>query len=118
MKQSLVRILVITIMIYAVWSLQQAFDRGDIKKASRSLYEYKIPPQNESLITLMARQFGVAEDQVDCELELISRYVGPIRAVCKGGVSTQEFHFDIDVLRFVPEPTDAATRALFEESKP
>ena len=123
MKSALVRILVVLLMIYVVWSVQQAFDRGDLKKATAALYAFQVPERHATLITLMAQEFGVSEDHVQCDLTIVSRYVGPISAVCHAEASAKvpatnakEFNFNIDVLRFEPKAADAVTQTLFEKN--
>lgn len=121
MRTALVRVLVILLMIYIVWSVQKAFDRGDLRKASAALYGYRVPGQDLTLAALMAKEWNVTESQVLCELQIVSRYVGPITATCQpdpqaiAARQLQTFHFNIDVLRFEPAAADETTQKLFEK---
>ena len=68
------------------------FDRGDLRKATAMIYEYRLPSHPEkNLLSLMAEDLKVSLDQVRCETELLSRYEGRVLIEC-GSQTTFKKH--------------------------
>jgi hypothetical protein len=93
--KSLYRILGGALIVYlgvmAVMYLQFLFDRGDIRKASQFLNDFKPGPAHEhSLLEVMATDLGQAPDQIACDSEILSRTEGTVLIHCHGIVAEQK----------------------------
>jgi len=108
--KTIIRAFIVIIVIYAtvmaVMGLQYMFDRGDMKKAAKVIYEFKPSHTvNKTLAELMAQNLGVTPEELHCETELISRYEGRVLVECGDKKSFQpentdlNFHFVVDVVR-------------------
>lgn len=73
---------VIYVAVSAVVGLQHLFDKGDIKKASKVLYELKPGDGSKTLLQWMAVEKGLTQDDLECYSQLVSRYEGLVNLEC------------------------------------
>lgn len=109
MKQifrALIVIFVIYASVMAIMGVQYLFDRGDMKKAVKVVYNLK-PNQNEdkTLTKVMADTLSITEEQLYCETQIISRYEGRVLVECGNKATYQSlnsklnFQWEVDVIR-------------------
>lgn len=85
--KSLVRLILVVGFGYALvmglMTLQYFFDRGDIRRASEVIYNYR-PTKDESktLIQLMAEKLAIETNQIHCESQIVARYEGYVQVEC------------------------------------
>jgi hypothetical protein len=115
----LIRILFVLLFVYltglAVVTVQYYFDRGDLKKASQVLFEFR-PQGKETLALLMSQKLMIQESQLKCESQLLSRYEGRVRVLCGSVKKPQHFVFDVDVVGYSIQAINSVTKNLFTKS--
>lgn len=80
-------IIAVYCVIMAVVAVQYFFDRGDMKKAAKVIYEFR--PQgpsdntkNATLAEQMAAFYKISTDDLYCETQIVSRYEGHVLVEC------------------------------------
>ncbi len=111
--KSLARILGVVLFAYlfvmAVMTVQYFFDRGDMRKASQVIFEFRPQGSNHpTLLETMASLSQVKKEDVNCQTTLASRYEGLVDVDCKAG--TESFLWEIDVVagRVIPKNDNAS----------
>lgn len=120
MLRTIFKALVVIALAYvglmAVLGVQYFFDRGDMKKAARVVYEYRPRGHEKTLVELMAQHYGIGGDQLKCETQIISRYEGRVLVECgppdlfKAHDAEVNFQWEVDVV-------GGAIRELNEKAK-
>jgi hypothetical protein len=114
-------ILVFVLGAFSLYMLRYAYDQGDLKKASRFLYEFKPRGQNKTLVGLMADNLGVSEVDISCDGEILSRYEGRIGVRCEAHPGTQPpeqkrvFLLEVEVVGFQYKALNSEAKNLFQD---
>jgi hypothetical protein len=116
-------ILVFVFGSFSLYMLRYAYDQGDLRKASRYVYEFKPAGEDgKTLIALMADSAGVDVTDMECRGEIISRYAGRIVVDCAPSASAtpkqpKTFSLEVEVVGFQYRALNVETEALFVEKK-
>lgn len=111
--------LIIYLGFMAVISLQALFDRGDLKQASKFLYDYK-PDGKRPLNELMATALGQPPDTVYCESQIVSRSDGTILIRCYPNTSAANtnqaatYEWLVNLVSYKLTPNNAAAISLLK----
>lgn len=70
-------------LIMGLMTLQYLFDRGDIRRASEVIYNYRPSKEvSKTLIQLMAEKLTIEETKIHCESQIVARYEGYVQVEC------------------------------------
>ncbi len=111
--------LIIYLGFMAVISLQALFDRGDLKQASKFLYDYK-PDGKKTLNVLMADALGEKPDDVYCESQIVSRSEGTLLLRCYPDASAAKinqksaYEWLVNLISYKLTPNNAAATSLLK----
>lgn len=114
-------ILVFVLGAFSLYMLRHAYDQGDLKKASRFLYEFKPRGQDKTLVGLMAGELGVTEADVSCEGEILSRYEGRIGVRCEVRPETQSseqkrvFLLEVEVVGYQYKALNSEAKNILQD---
>lgn len=122
--KTLFKVLVVILFAYAavmgLMTLQYFFDRGDLKRASRVIYQYTPSGQDKKLVQVMADEFKVSLDDLYCETALESRYEGHVTVTC--GPKTlflkqpkQNFVWVVDLVASSIRPYNEKAKAMLTQ---
>lgn len=123
--RTIFRVLGVVVIAYAcvmaVMGMQYLFDRGDLRKASQVISQYKPKGSDKTILTLMAERSGVPESRIACDSHLLSRYEGRVEVDCRASdgeghviAGRQEFRFEVDVVGAQLRALNDATKALID----
>jgi hypothetical protein len=103
--------------VMGLLTLQFFFDRGDIKRASRVIYEYKPAGQEKTLTALIADEIGISEESLICESALISRYEGRVHVGCHGSEPKPVYEWEVNVVAAIIKPRNGYSQQLMNSLK-
>lgn len=106
--KKVLRFLAMIIAVYAIvmaaMVVQYFFDRGDLKKASAVIYQFKpVAARPDTLIDYMAAESHVTPDAIQCQSQITSRYEGRVSVICDG----YEWVVDVVASRIYPQNEQA-----------
>lgn len=98
------RVLLVVFAIYAIvmaaMAVQYFFDRGDLRKASAVIYEFKPDKtKDETLAALMAAEQKILPTELACDAQIMSRYEGQVLVTC----DKYEWMVDVVASRIYPK---------------
>ena len=100
---------VIYVAVSAVVGLQHLFDKGDIKKASKVLYELRPGDGSQTLLQWMAAENGSTTESLECYSQLVSRYEGLVNLECA------DFVWQVNVVAGQVLPANEAATQLMKK---
>ncbi len=110
--KKLFRVLLVVFAIYAIlmaaMTVQYFFDRGDLRKASAVIFEFKPDKtKDETLAALMAAEQKILPDELVCDTQIASRYEGLVLVTCRD----YEWMVDVVASRIYPK-SEAAQKLM------
>jgi len=121
--KTIVRVIFVVLFAYGtvmgLMSLQYFFDRGDLRRASKVIYDYQPRPgSSKKLVEYMAEGYQVDLGDLYCETTLASRFEGHVMVECGkklGFVSERadiNFQWVVDLVGSRIEPKNQRARQL------
>jgi len=111
--------LIVYLGFMVVVSLQALFDRGDLKQASKFLYDYK-PDGKRPLNQLMANALGKTVEDVYCESQIVSRSEGTLLIRCYPSTAAARtnqiavYEWLVNLVSYKLTPNNAAATSLLK----